>query len=379
MTTEEFQKKHGIIGQSIEIKEIVHIIQQVASTDLTVLITGESGSGKEVIAKAIYNSSKRSSKNLITVNCGAIPEGILESELFGHEKGAFTGAHESRKGYFELANGGTIFLDEIGELQPQTQVKFLRILENGEFMRVGSSETIKVDVRVIAATNQDLEEQVKKGKFRTDLYYRLRAINIKVPPLRNRKEDIPLLFYKFVEDTCSKNNLPFSGITDEAMNILVNYSWPGNVRELKNVVESIIILNKNKIIEPEDLYNFLTKPNYYNEGDRPLPIYLNKSSEQAERELILRALLELKTNIMEIKNLLISNIHFEKSNLLPPALNDIDNNKTLKELERNAIVKALEKTNFNKRQAAKKLGISERTLYRKMKEYKLEGNGNFKK
>jgi len=198
LTTEEFQIKHGIVGKSVEIREIVKIIQQVAATDLTVLITGESGSGKEIIAKAIYNSSNRASKNLITVNCGAIPEGILESELFGHEKGAFTGAHETRKGYFELANGGTIFLDEIGELQPQTQVKFLRILENGEFMRVGSSETIKVDVRVIAATNKDLEEQVQKGKFRTDLYYRLRAINIKIPPLRDRKEDIPLLFNKFV-------------------------------------------------------------------------------------------------------------------------------------------------------------------------------------
>jgi DNA-binding NtrC family response regulator len=380
LTTEEFQIKHGIVGKSVEIREIVKIIQQVAATDLTVLITGESGSGKEIIAKAIYNSSNRASKNLITVNCGAIPEGILESELFGHEKGAFTGAHETRKGYFELANGGTIFLDEIGELQPQTQVKFLRILENGEFMRVGSSETIKVDVRVIAATNKDLEEQVQKGKFRTDLYYRLRAINIKIPPLRDRKEDIPLLFNKFVEDTCTKNNISFPGITQDAMELLINYSWPGNIRELKNVVESIIILNKDKIIEAEDLIKFLTRPDHiHNEDDRSLPVYLNKTSEQAERELILRALLELKTNIMEIKNLLISNIHLGKNILLPPSKTDIDNNKTLRELERQAIIKALEKTNNNKRQAAKSLGISERTLYRKMKEYNLEENGSFKK
>lgn len=374
MTTEEFQKIHGIIGQSVEIKEIVKIIQQVALTDLTVLITGESGSGKEVFAKAIYNASNRASKNLITVNCGAIPEGILESELFGHEKGAFTGAHESRKGYFELADKGTIFLDEIGELLPQTQVKFLRILENGEFMRVGSSESVTVDVRVIAATNQDLEKEVQKGKFRTDLYYRLRAINIKIPPLRNRKEDIPLLFEKFVEETCAKNNIRFQGVSDAAMDLLVNYTWPGNIRELKNVVESVVILTGDRTIEPEDIQKYLSTPRYSPDEERNLPVYLNKSTEQAERELILRALFELKNHIMELKSLMLTNVNFARNPLLPPASNGENHNKTLKEMEKVTISKALEKSNFNKRQAAKKLGISERTLYRKMKEYNFEDN-----
>jgi transcriptional regulator with GAF, ATPase, and Fis domain len=370
LTTEEFQKIHGIIGESVEIKEIIKIIQQIAMTDLTVLITGESGSGKEVFAKAIYNSGNRASKNLITVNCGAIPEGILESELFGHEKGAFTGAHESRKGYFELADNGTIFLDEIGELKPQTQVKFLRILENGEFMRVGSSDTVKVNVRVIAATNQDLEKNVQQGKFRTDLYYRLRAINIKIPPLRNRKEDIPLLFDKFVNDTCEKNKIKYQGISDEALNILVNYNWPGNIRELKNVVESVVILNGNKTIEPDDILKYLSTPRYTTDEDRFLPVYLNKSSEQAERELILRALLELKNHIMELKNLMLSNMSYSRNPMLPPA--SMNDNLSLKDIEKQTIAKALEKSNFNKRQTAKKLGISERTLYRKMKDYNFE-------
>ncbi len=376
MTTEEFQKIHGIIGQSLEIKEIVQIIMQVALTDLTVLVTGESGSGKEVFAKAIYNSSSRSSKNLITVNCGAIPEGILESELFGHEKGAFTGAHESRKGYFELANNGTIFLDEIGELKPQTQVKFLRILENGEFMRVGSSETLKVNVRVIAATNQDLETEVQKGRFRADLYYRLRAINIKIPPLRNRKEDIPLLFEKFVEDTCAKNNIKYQGITSSAMEILMNYSWPGNIRELRNVVESVVILSGNRMIQSDDILKYLSTPAPISDEERFLPVYMNKSSEQAERELILRALLELKNHIVELKSMMLANMKFSSSPMLPPVISDDNNNRTLKEIERQTIAKALEKSNFNKRQAAKKLGISERTLYRKMKEYNFEDNEN---
>ena len=371
MTTEEFQKIHGIIGESVEMKEIVKVIQQVALTDLTVLITGESGSGKEVIAKAIYNSSSRSSKNMITVNCGAIPEGILESELFGHEKGAYTGAHDSRKGYFELADKGTIFLDEIGELQPQTQVKFLRILENGEFMRVGSSETINVDLRVIAATNQDLEKNVQEGKFRTDLYYRLRAVNIKIPPLRNRREDIPLLFDKFVNDTCEKNKITFRGISDEAMNIMINYGWPGNIRELKNVVESLLVLNGKKIIEADDVIKYLSAPRIPNTESRFLPVYLNKSAEQAERELILRALLELKDNIMDIKKLILSNMSFHNNVMLPPASTD-EANLSLKDLEKQTIAKALEKSNFNKRQTAKKLGISERTLYRKMKDYNFE-------
>jgi transcriptional regulator with GAF, ATPase, and Fis domain len=376
LSTKEFQKIHGIVGQSVEIKEIVKIIQQVAITDLTILITGESGSGKEIIAKTIYQTSNRKSKNLITVNCGAIPEGILESELFGHEKGAFTGAIESRKGYFELANHGTIFLDEIGELQPQTQVKFLRILENGEFMRVGSSETLKVDVRVIAATNQDLEMDVHENKFRADLYYRLRAINIKIPPLRKRKEDIPLLFDKFVSEICNENKIKFKGISKPATDLMLNYGWPGNVRELKNVVKNLIILHGNKIIEDEDVIKYLSTIDSLNNKNRFLPVHLNKTSEQAERELILRALIDIKENITDLKNIVVSNVSYQKREALPPANNDIDN-LSLKDLEKQAIIKTLEKTNFNKRQTAKKLGISERTLYRKMKDYNFEIEGNY--
>jgi transcriptional regulator with PAS, ATPase and Fis domain len=376
LTTEEFQKIHGIVGRSVEIKEIVNIIQQVAITDLTILITGESGSGKEVIAKAIYKASNRKSKNLITVNCGAIPEGILESELFGHEKGAFTGASESRKGYFELANHGTIFLDEIGELQPQTQVKFLRILENGEFMRVGSSEALKADVRVIAATNQDLERDVHENKFRADLYYRLRAINIKIPPLRARKEDIPLLFDRFASEICSENKIQFKGISQSATELILNYSWPGNVRELQNVVKNLIILHGDKVIEDEDVIKYLSTINTLNNKNRFLPVHLNKPSEQAERELILRALIELKENITDLKNIMLSSVGYQKSGALPPANNDTDN-LLLKDLEKHVILKALEKNNFNRRQAAKKLGISERTLYRKMKDYNFETKRNY--
>ena len=371
MRTEEFQKTHGIVGESVEIKEIVKIIQQVAITDLTILITGESGSGKEVVAKAIYKTSNRKSKNLITVNCGAIPEGILESELFGHEKGAFTGASEFRKGYFELANHGTIFLDEIGELQPQTQVKFLRILENGEFMRVGSSETLKADVRVIAATNQDLERDVHENKFRADLYYRLRAINIKIPPLRERKEDIPLLFDKFVTEICAENKIEFKGISQSATDLMFNYNWPGNIRELQNVVKNLIILHGNKIIEDEDVIKYLSTIDTSNNKNRFLPVYLNKTSEQAERELILRALIELKDDITDLKNIILSSVNYQKGDALPPANSDTDV-LSLKDLEKQTIVKVLEKTNFNRRQTAKKLGISERTLYRKMKDYNFE-------
>jgi transcriptional regulator with PAS, ATPase and Fis domain len=367
---ETFQKTYGILGESPEIKEIVDIVQQVSQTDLTVLITGESGSGKEVIARAIYNNSKRSSEDMITVNCGAIPEGILESELFGHQKGAYTGAVDSRKGYFELADGGTIFLDEIGELQPATQVKFLRVLENGEFMRVGSSETIKVDVRVIAATNKDLETEMQQGKFRADLYYRLRTINIKIPPLRQRKEDIPILFDKFVEDTCKKKKVFFKGISKEASDLLLNYKWPGNVRELRNVIESLVLLENDHIIEENDILKYIhIQPDQI--SDRNLPVFLNKPTDQAERELILRALLELKSNIMEMKNLLLT--YVQQKSLLPAQniITDGDG-RSLKDIEKQAILRNLEKSNYNRRMAAKALGISERTLYRKMKEYDLD-------
>src|SRR5512141_2827919 len=232
----EFQKQFGIVGESLEMQELVQVLQHVAPTDITVLITGESGAGKEVIAQAIHGASNRAKKTMVTVNCGAIPEGIIESELFGHERGSFTGASSERKGYFELADGGTIFLDEIGELPVATQVKFLRILENGEFLRVGSSMARKVDVRVIAATNKDLENEARSGNFRQDLFYRLRSVNVRIPPLRERKDDIPLLFEKFIEEFSAKNGIKFGGITPAASDFLQQYYWHGNVRELRNVV-----------------------------------------------------------------------------------------------------------------------------------------------
>lgn len=383
MDRETFQKVHGIIGQSLEIKEIVGVIMQVAPTDITVLLTGESGTGKEVFASAIHKASTRANMPMITVNCGAIPEGIIESELFGHEKGAFTGATETRKGYFELADGGTIFLDEIGELPLGTQVKFLRVLENGEFMRVGSAIARKVNVRVIAATNKDLDYEVRAKRFRPDLYYRLRSVDLHIPPLRERREDIPLFFQKFADDFCERNKISFTGITDEAMSVLMNYHWPGNVRELKNTVESMLVLEANKKIDAETVRKYLRE---YQQGplERNLPVYVSRPSDQAERELIYRALVDLKSDILELKNLLL-----HRSAVRPPVApfevaeaHDVsgisaqggeEENLSLEEMERRLITEALEKYRGNRRLAAKALKISERTLYRKIKEYGLGG------
>lgn len=387
MTRSEFQQRYGIIGESVEIQEIVDIIQQVAPTDITVLITGESGVGKEVIAKAIHSASKRSSKPIITVNCGAIPEGIIESELFGHEKGAFTGATETRKGYFELADGGTIFLDEIGELPLGTQVKFLRVLENGEFMRVGSAVPRRVDVRVIAATNKDLQSQVYKKNFRADLFFRLRSINIHIPPLRERKEDIPLFAEHFAKDIAERNNIKFAGFSPEAMNVLKNYRWDGNVRELRNVIESMLILEQGKVIKVENAKKYMKE--FVAEGyERNLPVHLHKTAEQAERELIYRALLDMKNDIVQIKNY-ISRGNFVPRHGQPLDAVSVDSsyipdeqeimespvNKTisLDEMERQLITDALQRFRGNRRMAASVLKISERTLYRKIKEYGLNG------
>ena len=246
---DRFQEEYGILGNSVEMRKIVEVIEQVAPTDITVLITGESGSGKEVIAKAIYGASTRSRKPMVTVNCGAIPEGIIESELFGHERGSFTGASEQRKGYFELADGGTIFLDEVGELPLAAQVKFLRILENGEFQRVGSSAMRHVDVRVVAATNKNLEHEVQAGNFRADLFYRLRSVNIAIPPLRNRVEDIPLLFQHFAGDVSRRNSIPFAGISPAALSLLQAYHWPGNIRQLRNAVDRAMLFAEGDQLE----------------------------------------------------------------------------------------------------------------------------------
>jgi transcriptional regulator with PAS, ATPase and Fis domain len=368
------QEEYGILGESVEMKEIVEVIDQVGPTDITVLISGESGVGKEVIAKAIYAASQRNRKPFITVNSGAIPEGILESELFGHEKGSFTGASEQRKGYFELADGGTIFLDEIGELPLSAQVKFLRILENGEFLRVGSSVSRKVNVRVIAATNKDLESEVRRNQFRADLFYRLRSVNIHIPPLRKRPEDIEVFFKHFVEEFAKKNNTKFGGISDEAIQLLKSYHWPGNVRELRNVVESMLVIENGKRLESSDVKKYLKEYREVTE-ERNLPVHLGRSVEQAERELILRALLDIKGNILDLRNLFAeqANIHnnarHESLSLHNP---QEETNLSLQEMEKRMIAEALQRFRGNRRVAARALTISERTLYRKIKEYGLD-------
>src|ERR1041384_8025208 len=358
-------------------REIVDIIRQVAPTDITVMITGESGVGKEVIAKAIHRSSKRAAKAMISVNAGAIPEGIIESELFGHEKGAFTGAGETRKGYFELADGGTLFLDEIGELPVGTQVKFLRVLENGEYMRVGSATPRKVDVRVIAASNKDLEAEVRQGRFRGDLFFRLRSINIRVPPLRERREDIPLFINVFAAQIAEKNKISFAGFTPEAIELLKNYHWPGNVRELRNVLESMLVIEGGKQIDSADVRKYLSE--LHHDGHN-LPVYTHRTSEEAERELIYRALLEMKGDIMEIKHFL----RQRNGSAVPHGTGVVEEGieteapqsperfLPLDELAKKMIIQALDRFAGNRRLAAKALNISERTLYRKIKEYGLD-------
>jgi len=372
----QFQEELGILGESMEMRKIVEVIEQVAPTDITVLISGESGVGKEVIAKAIHAASPRSKKPLVAVNCGAIPEGIIESELFGHERGSFTGATEQRKGYFELADGSTIFLDEIGELPLAAQVKFLRVLENGEFQRVGSSVPRRVNVRVIAATNKDLESEVRHGQFRADLFFRLRSVNIHVPPLRQRPEDIPVFFRRFAGEIAAKNHIKFSGISEAAMQVLQSYHWPGNVRELRNAVESMLVLEGGKYLDADDVRKYLKDLRTAPE-DRNLPVPMGKSVEQAERELILRALLDIKGNIMELKNLLT-----EQSQMIQSPGNgrqdlgyghEVQDERTLslQDMEHKLIAEALERYKGNRRVAARALNISERTLYRKIKEYGL--------
>ena len=374
---DKFQEQHGIIGGSVEIKEIIDVILQVAPTDITVMITGESGVGKEVVAKAIHRGSGRAEKPMISVNAGAIPEGIIESELFGHEKGAFTGAGETRKGYFELADGGTIFLDEIGELPIGTQVKFLRVLENGEYMRVGSATPRKVDVRVIAATNKDLEGEVRQGEFRSDLFFRLRSINIRIPALRERRDDIPVFIEKFVQQISEKNKFTFAGFTREAIELLKNYDWPGNVRELRNVIESMLVIERGKQIDADDARKYLKD---LHQDGRNLPVYAPRSSEQAERELIYRALLEMKSDIMQIRHFL----EQRNGSAVAPGSNMVEARVDMEspspgeqflpldELAKRTIIHALKRFAGNRRLAAKALNISERTLYRKIKEYGLD-------
>ena len=364
MIREEFKARNGIIGKSKEINDLVDIIMQVAKSDISVLIYGESGVGKEVFAKAIHDFSNRSNKTMISVNCGAIPEGIIESELFGHKKGSFTGAVESRKGYFEIADNSTLFLDEIGELPLTTQVKLLRALETKEFMKLGAETVSKVDVRIIAATNKDLQKEVDAKRFREDLYFRLKAVSLNIPPLRKRKGDIEELAKHFAKNYCENNKVICPDFTSGALEILKNYTWPGNIRELKNTVETAIALNRTKILSEEMFGDLVSDYVDYNE-QRNLPVFLKKSPEDADRELMYRALFEIKKDIMELKDLLVHRFNVEDFNKNSNG-NDV---LSIRDLEKDAIVKALDKTKGSKRKAAKLLNISERTLYRKLKEY----------
>ena len=364
MTREEFKYKNGIIGKSKEINDLVDIIMQVAQSDISVLIYGESGVGKEVFAKGIHSFSNRANKPMISVNCGAIPEGIIESELFGHKKGSFTGAVESRKGYFEIADHSTLFLDEIGELPLTTQVKLLRAIETNEFMKLGAETVSKVDVRIIAATNKDLQKEVDSRRFREDLYFRLKAVSLTIPPLRKRKSDIEELAKHFIKGYCENNKLAVPEITTGAIEILLNYNWPGNIRELKNTVETAIALNRGKILGEEMFSELVSDYVDYNEH-RNLPVFLKKSPEDADRELMYRALFEIKKDIIELKDLIVNRFNVEDFNRSENRSDIL----SIRDLEKDAIIKALDKTKGSKRKAARLLNISERTLYRKLKEY----------
>jgi transcriptional regulator with PAS, ATPase and Fis domain len=363
---EEFKKKHGIISQSSEINDLVDVVMQVSSSDITILIFGESGVGKEVFARAIHNSSRRANEEMISVNCGAIPEGILDSELFGHKKGAFTGAFEGRKGYFEIADSGTLFLDEIAEMPLTTQVKVLRAIEFKEFMRIGAETVTKVDVRIIAATNKDLQEEVNSKRFREDLFFRLKAVSLNIPTLRKRKGDIPLLVNHFIENYATLNKISQPKISDDAVDILMEHNWPGNVRELKNAIETAIALNRNGIIDVDSFSDLIVREDE-KYSSRNLPVFLRKTPEDADREILYRALFEIKKDLIELKDLVVQTGRENAVKGDEPKKNLF----ALDVIERDTIKAALDKTRGNKRKASKLLNISERTLYRKIKQYDL--------
>ena len=394
----KIKKSVGIIGESDSIEEMCTLIGQVSSTDISILINGESGSGKEMVAQALHKNSKRKFESMITVNCAAIPSGIIESELFGHKKGSFTGAHENHKGYFEAANKGTIFLDEIGELPLETQSKLLRVIEQGEFMRVGETKTQKTDTRIIAATNRNLAEDVKDKKFRQDLYFRLKTVSINVAPLREHINDLFLYIERFGLLFTAKNDIPFKGFSQEAVNLMKQYNWPGNVRELKNAIESLLAINKGERIQ-EDMVakylNFGSQDYVFNDS---LPVPVNKESDSIERELILKQLLFLRQDVNELKQLFLSknNINIKSAEPTNKSLfalpekkgnqsyvkniddglfkgikDDVIGEITMNELEKEIIERTLKNCNGNRRKTSKILDISERTLYRKLKEYEI--------
>jgi DNA-binding NtrC family response regulator len=381
----KLQERTGIIGESPAIQEVLVKIEQMAPVTATVLVEGESGTGKELVARAMHDLSPRRAKPFINVNCAALPETLLESELFGHEKGSFTGAAERRLGRFELADTGTIFLDEVGEMPPSTQVKLLRVLEDRTFFRVGGTQPIKVDVRVVAATNKSLKDQVALGHFRDDLYYRLNVLAIYLPPLRQRRTDIPILVRRFIAEFAKTHDRSFQGITPEALQLLVDADWPGNVRQLRNLVESMVVLAPAGEIRAPDI------PPDIRDGGRGLPVRIlggGRNVAGQEVEFILRSLVELKLQVEELRRRLderpsrrVEVIEVgPHGGALPPADAEIvgANGKVLyhsgmsmADVERAAIEAALEETHGNRRKAAEMLGIGERTLYRKLKEYAL--------
>jgi len=407
MELQTIKQRFGIIGNSVGLNRAIDIAAQVAPTDLSVLITGESGTGKEIFPQIIHNYSSRKHGKYIAVNCGAIPDGTIDSELFGHEKGSFTGAHDSRQGYFEVANNGTIFLDEVAELPMSTQVRLLRVLETGEFLRVGSSKMQKTNVRVIAATNVDLIKAIDKNKFREDLYYRLNTVPIIIPPLRDRGEDIYLLFRKFATDFAERYRMPPISLSAEARQVLDNYKWPGNVRQLKNITEQLSVIETKREISVEVLKKYL--PDYY---PNQLPaVYRNDLVDEktfaTEREILYKILFDMKNDLNNLKKLvheiidkgdsfshikdaeqLIHNYTqnsapvYNTGNIQTQTINkkiedsDIEDTEefveeslSLEDKEIELIKKALEKHNGKRKYAAQELGISERTLYRKIKEY----------
>ncbi|MBW6498206.1 MAG: sigma-54 dependent transcriptional regulator [Bacteroidales bacterium] len=408
---QSIKQRFGIIGFSPRLDRAIDVARQVAATDITVLITGESGTGKEVFPKIIHQLSARKHGPYIAVNCGAIPEGTIDSELFGHEKGAFTGAHDSRKGYFEVVNGGTIFLDEVAELPLLTQVRLLRVLESGEFIRVGSSKVQKTDVRVVAATNVNLQEAISSGRFREDLYYRLNTVPIQVPPLRERKDDIVLLFRKFSSDFAERYRMPPLQLTSDAEDFLMRQRWSGNIRQLKNLAEQISVIESNRTINADILLKYMPA-----EFENRLPMVMNpaasRSSDLNEREILYKILFDMRRDITDLKKIIgkmvetgqVSNSFeeehaqllqklYEKTDL-PQVYNEdrgikisepdmpeeveayeeaahveVEESLSIHEKEKDLIIRALQKYNGRRKKAAEELGISERTLYRKIKEY----------
>ncbi|MFM7007268.1 MAG: sigma-54 interaction domain-containing protein [Flavobacteriales bacterium] len=414
MNVQQIKQRFGIIGSAPLLNRALEIAMQVAPTDISVLVTGESGTGKEIIPQVIHQLSARKHGEYIAVNCGAIPEGTIDSELFGHEKGSFTGAQGSRQGYFEVANGGTIFLDEVAELPMQTQVRLLRVLETGEYIRVGSSKPLKTNVRVVAATNENMQQAIASGKFREDLYYRLSTVPIPLPALRQRAEDIHLLFRKFASDFADKYRMPAIKLTESAIELLLSYPWPGNIRQLKNLVEQLSVIETAREIDAITLNQYLTPI-----SEKGTLLQRNEQSQEAisERELMYKFLFDMKKDLTELKKLVLditaggqnlnlnpdqtaavtrlyqevyeetpsptrilaaAPLHTELPQLVSAPQHDdfeehieLEESLSLEDRERELIQKALEKHRGKRKYAAQELGISERTLYRKIKEFQL--------